>query len=125
MIIFIEIEFISHRAKEADDYYRCLALAHQSYRFEQLLVLEDDMELEDGGLKRLVRLASLAKQVQGNRIFLQLTVQYKPNNLNLNLIIGPKLERERIQQKENIRMSRINISTRKPIFLFENNKGLG
>ncbi len=75
-----------------------MALAHLSYRFEQLLVLEDDMELEDGGLKRLVRLASLAKQVQRGKCF-KLTVQYTNN---LNIITGPKLERERIQQKENI-----------------------
>ncbi len=52
------------RAKETEDYYRCLSLARLSHGFEHILVLEDDAELEEGGLLRLAQFVEATKKVQ-------------------------------------------------------------
>ena len=46
---------VHSKAKENGDYYECIKRAHEGFKFDYLLVLEDDAELSDGDLKRLLK----------------------------------------------------------------------
>ena len=46
---------VHNKAKENGDYYECIKRAHEGFKFDYLLVLEDDAELSDGELERLLK----------------------------------------------------------------------